>query len=112
MASFDSSGWPQMQDLLDQMRRVQAVSGQGLLLQGHRRILAEEWCLKRGWQAFIFDAQLSDDGKSLGGVGLFVRGHISAAPLQAFAAAHELIPGRSVVMMIQYGIRGGLIVGS
>ncbi|CAK0791453.1 unnamed protein product, partial [Prorocentrum cordatum] len=90
MASFNSSGWPQMQGFLDQMRRTQVV----------------------GWQAFVSDAQLSDDGKTLGGVGFSVRRHINAAPLQAFAAAHELIPGLSVVMLIQSGIRGGLIVGS
>eukprot|EP00959_Pyramimonas_sp_CCMP1952_P162974 3407176-Pyramimonas_sp.AAC.1 len=61
VALFNSSGWSQTQDLLDQMRRIQVVAGQGLHLQGHRRLLAEEWCLKRGWQAFISDAQLSDD---------------------------------------------------
>eukprot|EP00959_Pyramimonas_sp_CCMP1952_P044087 921469-Pyramimonas_sp.AAC.1 len=112
MASFNSSGWPQTQDFLDQMRRIQVVAGQGLHLEGHRRLLAEGWYLKRDWRAFTSDAQLSDDGKALGGVGLFVRRHINAVPLQAFTATHEPIPGRSVVMMIQYGIRGGLIVGS
>eukprot|EP00959_Pyramimonas_sp_CCMP1952_P326081 6825479-Pyramimonas_sp.AAC.1 len=42
----------------------------------------------------------------------FVRRQISAALLQAFTATRELIPGRSVVMVIQSGIRGSPIVGS
>eukprot|EP00959_Pyramimonas_sp_CCMP1952_P308428 6454671-Pyramimonas_sp.AAC.1 len=87
MATFNSSGWPQMQDFL-QRSRAPVVTGQELHLFGGMRILAEEWCRKRGWQAFISDGTQTTHQRPTGGVGIFIRSHISAVPLTASAKSH------------------------
>eukprot|EP00959_Pyramimonas_sp_CCMP1952_P061422 1283502-Pyramimonas_sp.AAC.1 len=63
MASFNSSGWPQARDFLDNMRRLSIVAAQELHLFSKGRQQAEEWCVQRGWQPFITDAILSDFDK-------------------------------------------------
>ena len=109
LVTFNSSGWPQAKDLLENVSSADIVFVQEHKLRGDLFLRALEWASARHWKPFMTEALPSDGTTGKGGVGTFVRSHIEAT-VPAGASSHVLVPGHCVFFTSMQDLAMGFLL--
>ena len=116
--TFNGGCWANCRAYLEAARRgphaPRIVAAQELRLDGDDLRAAERWCACNGWRPYIAACRRLASGMPSAGVGLFIRKHVSVTLLRGVPAmqGHVVIPHFAVMVHVDTGIKGGLLVGS
>eukprot|EP00959_Pyramimonas_sp_CCMP1952_P320905 6715763-Pyramimonas_sp.AAC.1 len=113
--TYNANGWQRLRSFLEEgAAGAHLVASQEVRVRGDDRRLAEEWCAKNGWKAFITDCLAGPTGAMMAGAGLFVRSYIGVTYLDSLPHCHDhvLVPSWCVGVYVHGGPRGGFLAGS
>lgn len=114
--SFNGSCWASARDFLSRTT-AHVVCIQETKLDGDQKAAAENWCVKQECKPFIASCFRSRPGEPTAGVGVLVRSHVGAVPLNAPSAGANSEPGVilngwATAVYVECSMRGGMTIGS